>query len=539
MRVFGDLGALVNRIFAWADRVQRRHGVLGFPYAVIKKYGDDDGGREAALMTYYGFLSIFPLLLLGVAVLSRVLADNPELRQRLITATIPAALRSTVENSLTALPTLTVPFVIGLIGLLFSGTGVVFSASQTLNNVAAVPRRLRGSFWSRYIRVFGMLAALLLGAVAVGALTVVVTALPGVPEAERAAAVLGSAVVIFAVLLFGARLLLARPAPVRALWPAAVLGAAAVTLALNLGAPLLARLVTKAGPVYGSFATVAGMFALLYLVNQALVYAAEVAAVRYAGLWPRALDVNRPTAADVRVMTLLAREQERIQAARVGFRLVSPRFVHRRERLAGTVTRLARAGSSLTSIGSHRRRRGLGQEDDPDTHHGEGDRRHGQYPGARLETLVEQPHAQGDTDDRVDDHQERLGDPQRPDVQRHLLQDGACGAPHGQGVHRPAGEHPGHAELGEGVRRGLDDRRLEGPDGRGRCGVQGRAPARGSPVRRGGQDSSAGAAGHRGHDPVLARGVGWPPSGSPATMNTARPRQVRAAATQVIGRMDW
>jgi membrane protein len=323
MRVFGDVGALVNRIFAWADRVQRRHGVLGFPYAVIKKYGDDEGGREAALMTYYGFLSIFPLLLLGVAVLSRVLADNPELRQRLITATIPAALRSTVENSLAAMPTSTVPFIVGLIGLLFSGTGVVFSAYQTLNHVAAVPRRLRAGFWSRYIRVFGMLATLLLGAVAVGALTVVVTALPGVPEAERAAAVLGSAVVIFAVLLLGARLLLARPAPVRALWPAAVLGSVAVTIALNLGAPLLARLVTKAGPVYGSFATVAGMFALLYLVNQALVYAAEVAAVRYARLWPRALDVNRPTAADVRVMTLLAREQERIPAARVGFRLVS------------------------------------------------------------------------------------------------------------------------------------------------------------------------------------------------------------------------
>jgi membrane protein len=323
MRLFESLDALVNRLIAWADRVQRRHGVLGFPYAVIKKYGDDEGGREAALMTYYGFLSIFPLLLLGVAVLSRVLADNPELRQRLVTATIPAALRSTVENSLAALPTSTVPFIVGLIGLLFSGTGVVFSAYQTLNHVAAVPRRLRAGFWSRYIRVFAMLATLLLGAVAVGALTVVVTALPGVPEAERAAAVLGSAVVIFAVLLLGARLLLARPAPVRALWPAAVLGSVAVTIALNLGAPLLARLVTKAGPVYGSFATVAGMFALLYLVNQALVYAAEVAAVRYARLWPRALDVNRPTAADIRVMTLLAREQERIRAARVGLRLVS------------------------------------------------------------------------------------------------------------------------------------------------------------------------------------------------------------------------
>jgi membrane protein len=323
MRLLDSSSALLNRIIAWADRVQRRHGFLGFPYAVIKKYGDDDGGREAALITYYGFLSIFPLLLLAVAILSRVLADNPELRQRLIAEIVPPALRSTVENSVTTLPTSTVPFIVGLIGLLFAGTGVVFSAGQTLNHVAAVPRRLRGGFASRYVRVFLMLATLLLGALAVGALTVVVTALPGIPEAERALAAIGSAVVIFAVLLFGAKLLLARHAPVRALWPAAALGAAAVTLALNLGAPVLARLVSKAGPVYGSFATVAGMFALLYLVNQALVYAAEVAAVRYAGLWPRALDVNRPTAADARALALLAREQERIPAARVGFRLVS------------------------------------------------------------------------------------------------------------------------------------------------------------------------------------------------------------------------
>ena len=176
---FSRLTALVNRVIAWADRLQRRHGVLGFPYAVVKKYGDDDGGREAALITYYGFLSIFPLLLLGVAVLSRVLAANPDLRQRLIAAIVPQALRSTVEQSLATLPTSTVPFVVGLIGLLFSGTGVVFSAYQTLNNVAAVPRRLRAGFFSRYVRVFVVLATLMLGALAVGALTVVATALPG------------------------------------------------------------------------------------------------------------------------------------------------------------------------------------------------------------------------------------------------------------------------------------------------------------------------------------------------------------------------
>jgi len=318
-----DLNGLMNRITAWADRLQRKHGVLGFPYAVVKKYGDDEGGRQAALITYYGFLSIFPLLLLGVAVLSRVLADHPDLRQRLIKEIVPQALRSTVEHSLATLPTSTIPFVVGLIGLLFSGTGVVFSAYQTLNHVAAVRYRLRAGFLSRYVRVLVVLAMLLLGALATGALTVVATALHGQPGLERAAAVLGSALVVFAVLLFGAKLLLARPAPVRALWPGAIMGAAAVTVVLNAGAPLLATLVAKAGPVYGSFATVAGMFALLYLVGQALVYAAEVAAVRYARLWPRALDPNRPTAADVRALTLLAREQERIPAARVEFHLAT------------------------------------------------------------------------------------------------------------------------------------------------------------------------------------------------------------------------
>ena len=31
MRLFESLDARFNRLFAWADRTQRQHGVLGFP----------------------------------------------------------------------------------------------------------------------------------------------------------------------------------------------------------------------------------------------------------------------------------------------------------------------------------------------------------------------------------------------------------------------------------------------------------------------------------------------------------------------------
>jgi uncharacterized BrkB/YihY/UPF0761 family membrane protein len=168
-----------------------------------------------------------------------------------------------------------------------------------------------------------MLAILVLGALAVGVLTVAATALPGVPGTERAVALLGSALIIFTVLLLGAKLLLALPAPLRVLWPAAAVGAVAVALLLSLAPPLLARFVRNSGAVYGSFATVASLFAVFYLVSQALVYSAEIAAVQYAGLWPRALDQNRPTTADVRAQALLAQVQERTPAARVDLRFVS------------------------------------------------------------------------------------------------------------------------------------------------------------------------------------------------------------------------
>ena len=59
------------------DRFQRRHPGAGFPIAVLYKYLDDSGGFLAALIAYYGLVSLFPLLLLASTVLGFVLSGNP------------------------------------------------------------------------------------------------------------------------------------------------------------------------------------------------------------------------------------------------------------------------------------------------------------------------------------------------------------------------------------------------------------------------------------------------------------------------------
>ena len=313
----GGIGGRVNAVRDWADATQRRHAVFGFPYAVVKKYGDDEGGRHAALLTYYGFLSIFPLLLLIVVVVTAVVRNDPALRQKLLDAIIPEALQSVVNTDVLSLPTSGIPLVAALVGLLFAGMGIVFSAYQTLNHLAAVPHRKRLEFVPRYARIVAMLLILIAGAFGIGAFTVVAGALPDLPGLSRVAVYLGTTAIVFLLLWSATGLLLPHRARFLIVWPAALVGSLASTGLLTFGAVVLPRLVAKSGPVYGSFATIVGLFTLIYLVSQVVVYAAEIAIVRRRRLWPRALDTLKPPDADRRSLLYLAREQERIRVQRI------------------------------------------------------------------------------------------------------------------------------------------------------------------------------------------------------------------------------
>src|ERR1700760_640552 len=70
------------------DRFQRKHAWTGFPLAVLYKFFDDQGSYLAALIAYYAFVSLFPLLLLAATILGYVLSADPDLQQRILTSAL-------------------------------------------------------------------------------------------------------------------------------------------------------------------------------------------------------------------------------------------------------------------------------------------------------------------------------------------------------------------------------------------------------------------------------------------------------------------
>jgi membrane protein len=294
------------------DAFQRRHRAVAFGFAVAKKYGEDQGGRLAALLTYYGFLSIFPLLLLVVAVISNILATHAELRERLLAELVSPELQAEVEQALTHLPPSGLPLLVGCVGLLFAGTGGVLAAAAALDQVWAVPFRDRAGLAGRYVRTFVMLAAILVGAITAASLGALSGSLLDLAVTQRAASAAGAFAVAFALLLVGSRVLTRARVGFGHVWPGALVGAAGVALVFGVGGNLLGRLVVRSGPIYGSFSTVIGVFTLLYLTNQLLILGAEVSAVRTWRLSPRALEPTELTDADRRALRLAAQAGERL-----------------------------------------------------------------------------------------------------------------------------------------------------------------------------------------------------------------------------------
>jgi len=124
------------------DRCQQRHPLLAVPVAVVRKFGDDQAGNLAALLAYYGFFSLFPLLLVLVTVLDFALAGNTDLQSRVLDSALAQfpVIGDQLRQNLGSVQGSGLALAVGLIGTFWAGLGVTQQAQDAMNIAWEVPR---------------------------------------------------------------------------------------------------------------------------------------------------------------------------------------------------------------------------------------------------------------------------------------------------------------------------------------------------------------------------------------------------------------
>jgi YihY family inner membrane protein len=295
-----------------ADRFQQHHPVVGFPFAVLQKFGNDQAGAKAALMAYYGFFALFPLLLLFATILGFALSGEPALRDRLINTALGnfPVIGDQLREDVHPLEGSAIGLCIGVIGTLYGTLGIGFASQNAMNTVWNIPYVKWPNIWKRYLRTFGIIGILALASLTSTALAAFTTAVASGFGATLLG-VVASAIVNFGLFLLAFKVLTATPLPTRAV----ALGAAVATVfweALQLlGTWYVARALSHATPTYGFFAVVIALLSWLALGSQLTLWAAEINVVRRFRLWPRSITQPPLTDADRRVFQRLARMEVR------------------------------------------------------------------------------------------------------------------------------------------------------------------------------------------------------------------------------------
>ncbi|WP_051732241.1 YihY/virulence factor BrkB family protein [Kitasatospora phosalacinea] len=308
----------VERFLRAVDRTQQQRRPLAVVVGVVKKYGDDRGGLLAALITYYGFVSLIPLLLLLSTALGFVLHGHPEAQQAVVDSALAdfPIIGDQLRGNVHSVQGSGLALVIGVAGLLYGALGIAQVLQHAMAEVWNVPGVRRPGYWPRLGRSLALFAALGTGLLlSTAAAALVGTALGG--PAARIGGLLLSAVVNTLLFLACLRILTPKEVPARSLLPGSLLAGPLFTVLQAFGAALVAHQLRHATAVYGFFATVIGLLSWLYLAAQITVYAAETNTVLARRLWPRSLLQPPLTGPDEQVLEDIARQEERRPEQRV------------------------------------------------------------------------------------------------------------------------------------------------------------------------------------------------------------------------------
>jgi membrane protein len=301
------------------DRYQRSHPRAGLPIAVLYKFFDDQGGYLAALITYYGLVSLFPLLLLLSTILNFALEGDPQLQADVLNSALGqfpvVGAELTDPNGVSGSGA---ALVIGILGTLYGGLGVAQAGQNAMNVIWRVPRNERPNPIKGRLR--SVLLLLIVGLSIIG--TTILSALSS--SAHSFGTNVGTGLQILLVfvsmaanaLVFTVGLMIATAREItwRCTLPGAVAAAVVWQVLQLFGTQYVGKVVKHASAVNSVFALVLGLIAWIYLGAIIVVFAVEFNAVRELKLYPRALltpftDNVSLTAADESAYTDQARAQ--------------------------------------------------------------------------------------------------------------------------------------------------------------------------------------------------------------------------------------
>ena len=321
------MAAVVDRV----DAFQQRHRVVGFPLAVLYKFFDDQGNYLAAILTYYAFIAIFPLLLIASSVLGLLLRGNAELRQAVLTSALSQfPIVGTQLGAPQGLQGSVSAVVIGALAALYGVIGLVQAAQNAVHTAWAIPRNSRLNPLVSRLRSFVLMVLAGVTVLLVAMLSSASSHLSmfgadvnsGVRLLFTGLSVALNALVISLML----RLATAQRETLGQVLPGGITIAVLWQALQLLGGAYVSRVVSRAGDMNAIFAVVLGLLALIYIAAVMGVLGVEVNVVLARRLYPRALltpftDDVELTEADRRAYADYAKAQRHkgFQRVRVSF----------------------------------------------------------------------------------------------------------------------------------------------------------------------------------------------------------------------------
>lgn len=303
------------------DAFQQQHRSVGFPLAVLKKFGDDSGGYHAALITYYGFLSLFPLLLVMVTVLQMWFGDDAALRVRVASSVnnyFPL-IGDQLQRNIHGMGRAGWGLAIGILITIYGARGAADALRFALNNMWQVPKNRRAGFPKSLLQSLSIMAGVTVGFAVMVGVSSFTSVFGHAVWVKILANLLGFAVSAGTVLFVFYRST-TRRVPIKDMVPGATIAAFLIQLLVTFGGLLVAHQLKGLSALYGTFALVLGLFFWLYLIAQVIIYAVEIDTVRHLQLWPRALQADKPTDADRRAYKLYAKVESYIPQEKVDVR---------------------------------------------------------------------------------------------------------------------------------------------------------------------------------------------------------------------------